>query len=97
MSPPTLSFTEDGQAGGKSDLQQFASIVLKNVSDAVPICEFLQFPYVRKKVIEFFLVGMGIHLAPPTRRSAGLTSSAFAIRSILSIDTFRSPRSTDPM
>src|SRR6266513_507251 len=91
-----LSAGQNLKASQQSNLQKLTAIVLKYVIDPVLRGQFLKSPDVGKHLGQFRSVWMGPNHRGSFSRSRNSTPSARASRSMLSIEMFRSPRSTDP-
>src|SRR5258708_1728169 len=87
---------QNGEVQNEADLKYFTSIVLKDVGDAMFHRELLILAYRGEQLLKQIRVWMGFHVFPSFSNSLTVTPSASASRPILSIDTFRSPRSIDP-
>jgi hypothetical protein len=92
----SLAAANTFESGNQQQLKQLAAVVLKNITDAVLGSERLIFADVWKKPFKLFLIGMRFHRLTSFSKSGNETPTAAESLSILSMETFRSARSTEP-
>src|SRR6185437_13638574 len=92
-----LSVLKHGEAEKEANLEDFAAVVLKNVWNSVLHRKLLVFTDRGKKLLQPLHVRVRLHRCGTSRSSLAATRRAAAIFPILSIETFRSPRSIEPM